>query len=286
MPQRPDVHAAGAVVRRKGGEVLLVHRPRYDDWAFPKGKLDRGEHRITAAVREVGEETGLRIRLGPPLAPQRYPSAGRMKTVHYWVGLVVGDDDVAGYLVNHEIDDLRWLPRDEARDLLTYPHDRDTLDEAFRLPRRSRALVVLRHATARARATWRGEDRVRPLAAAGRREADRIVPLLAAYDVGRIVSSSSTRCVETVAPYATECGWPVETLDGLTEEDATAESVAEAVDDLLAAGEAAVLCTHRPVLPAVLDALGVPAVPLEPGGMLVVHHRRGRVLASEVHGAP
>ena len=90
-----DVRAAGALVTRKGGskepQVLLVHRPKYDDWSFPKGKLDPGEHELTAAVREVAEETGLDVRLGPPLTPQRYPMAhGRFKHVDYWTAKVVG----------------------------------------------------------------------------------------------------------------------------------------------------------------------------------------------------
>ena len=97
MAQPPDVVAAGAVVWRKGREVLLVHRPRYDDWSFPKGKLDRGERAAVAAVREVEEVTGLRVRLGRPLEDQVYPTGRGRKRVHYWVGRVVGDDDVAGY---------------------------------------------------------------------------------------------------------------------------------------------------------------------------------------------
>src|SRR5689334_16515261 len=110
----PDVVAAGAVVVRKDS-VLLVHRPRYDDWSFPKGKLDRGELAPVAAVREVDEETGVRIRLGSPLSSQRYPSSGRMKTVFYWHGRVVGDPSVDDYLVNDEIDEVAWVPLDKAR---------------------------------------------------------------------------------------------------------------------------------------------------------------------------
>src|SRR3954469_10161873 len=93
-----DILAAGAVVLRKG-RVLLVHRPAYDDWSFPKGKLDPGEHAAVAAVREVGEETGVRVRLGVPLARQSYPNGGRTKVVDYWIGRVVGDADVSGYPV-------------------------------------------------------------------------------------------------------------------------------------------------------------------------------------------
>jgi 8-oxo-dGTP pyrophosphatase MutT (NUDIX family)/phosphohistidine phosphatase SixA len=277
-----DVRAAGAVVTRKGGEVLLVHRPKYDDWSFPKGKLDPGEHTVTAAVREVAEETGLDVRLGPAVSPQRYRmSNGRWKSVDYWTARVVGSDDVSGYRPNAEIDDVEWVPWQDAVRRLTYPYDRETLAEARPLRRRTRALVVLRHGKARSRGAWKKDDRLRPLVQLGEAQAQRLVPLLAAFDVTVAHSSSSTRCVQTVAPYAEVTGWPVKLYDELSEEGATAEGVVDLVDALLDGGESAVLCTHRPVLPTVLDALRVPAAKLEPGAMLVVHHRKGRVVASE-----
>ncbi|QWF21741.1 NUDIX hydrolase [Nocardioides sp. LMS-CY] len=279
-----DVLAAGAVVFRSGKQVLLVHRPRYDDWSFPKGKLDEGEHVAAAAVREVAEETGLHVRLGPPLSPQRYPvSGGRTKQVSYWVGRVVGSDDVSSYRPNDEIDAVEWVPYDEAMDRLSYEYDRATLKEARPRHRRTHALVVLRHSEARSRKEWDGEDRLRPLAQEGHVQAEQLVPVLAAYDVTRVVTSSSTRCVDTVAPYAATTGWRLESEDGLSEEDATAESVLAIVDALAAADESAVLCTHRPVLPSVLDSLGLPEAKLEPAAMLVVHVRQGTVTATEVH---
>jgi 8-oxo-dGTP diphosphatase len=284
-----DVRAAGAVVTRKGGEVLLVHRPKYDDWSFPKGKLDRGEHVVTAAVREVAEETGLDVRLGPALAQQRYRmSNGRWKSVDYWTARVVGSDDVSRYRPNTEIDAVEWVPWKDAEQRLTYPYDRDTLAEARPLRRRTRTLVVLRHAKARSRSAWRKDDRLRPLIRLGETQAQRLVPLLAAFDVMAVHTSSSTRCVQTVVPYADVTGWPVELHDELSEEGATVEGVVDLVDDLLAGDlgrGGAVLCTHRPVLPTVLDALEAPDVTLEPGAMLVVHHRKGRVVATE-HLAP
>ena len=281
-----EVHAAGAVVSRPGREVLLVHRPAYDDWSFPKGKLDRGEHPAVAAVREVGEETGLHVRLGPPLAQQRYPVRAGTKIVHYWTARVVGDDDVGGYLVNHEIDEVAWVTRDEAARRLTYDYDRVTLAESEPLRKTSHPVVVLRHSAARSRKAWRGDDRLRPLLVPGLRQSEALVPLLAAYDVSRVVSSSSTRCVQTVAPYAAASGWPLETYDDLSEEDVTTEALVQHVDELLHAREGAVLCTHRPVLPGVFDALGVPAVKLDPAAMVVVHLRKGRVLATETHPGP
>jgi 8-oxo-dGTP diphosphatase len=285
---QPDIVAAGAVVVRRAGsrrgpDVLLVHRPRYDDWSFPKGKVDRGEALTACAVREVAEETGVQVRLGPRLSSQRYPVRSRSKTVHYWMGRVVGDDDVSGYLVNHEIDDVEWLPWDEALARLSYEHDRETLAEARAFRRKSHPLVVLRHAEARSRKRWRLDDRERPLLATGVRQSERLVPVLAAYDVARVVTSSSVRCIQTVAPYAGQSGWPMELEDGLSEEDATHRSVVKVVDDLLHSGEPTLLCTHRPVLPAVFDALGVPDVKLEPGGFLVAHHRQGAVVSTEVH---
>jgi 8-oxo-dGTP diphosphatase len=281
-----DVRAAGAVVTRKGGEVLLVHRPKYDDWSFPKGKLDRGEHVVTAAVREVAEETGLDVRLGPALSRQRYRmSNGRWKTVDYWTARVVGSDDVSGYRPNAEIDAVEWVGWKEAGERLTYSYDRDTLAEARPLRRRTRALVVLRHAEARSRKGWKKDDRRRPLVRLGETQSERLVPILAAFDVTVAHTSSSTRCVQTVMPYADVTGWPVKLYDELSEEDSTVEGVVDLVDDLLHGDldtGGAVLCSHRPVLPTVLDALQVPDVFLEPGSMLVVHHRKGRVVASEL----
>lgn len=279
-----DILAAGVVVFRKGPRVLLVHRPRYDDWSFPKGKLDPGEHETAAAVREVAEETGLHVRLGPPLGSQRYPNGGgRMKTVFYWTGRVVGDDDVSGYQVNDEIDEVAWVDVDKAFERLTYPHDEDTLREALRLRRKTQALVVLRHGAARSRKAWKHDDRLRPLVRAGLTQAQRLVPLLAAYDVTAVVSSSSTRCAQTVAPYADLTGRAPRLEDGLSEEDATAESVLGLVDELLHGDEGAVLCSHRPVLPAVFDALGLDDAQLDPAGLVVVHLRKGKVVATECH---
>jgi 8-oxo-(d)GTP phosphatase len=278
---RPDVLAAGAVVWRRRQEVLLVHRPTYDDWSFPKGKLDAGELLPAAGVREVAEETGLAIRLGPKLATQRYPNGDRMKSVHYWVGWALGSDDVSGYLVNSEIDDVQWLPWRAALEQLTYPYDKQTLKESRRHRRKSRALVVLRHGSAESRKAWSGDDRRRPLEESGHRQSERIMPLLAAHDVSRVVTSTSTRCRQTVEPYADAHGLKLEEYDGLSEEDATSDSVREVVDDLLETKEGAVLCTHRPVLPSVFDALGVEDPRLAPAGLLVVHHRAGKVVATE-----
>jgi 8-oxo-dGTP pyrophosphatase MutT (NUDIX family)/phosphohistidine phosphatase SixA len=282
----PEIIAAGAVVSRKGPQVLLIHRPKYDDWSFPKGKLDPGEHLVACAVREVAEETGLDIRLGPPLARLDYTVGNgtlKGKRVYYWAGRVVGDPDVSGYVPNAEVDDVRWVDLDKARRQLTQEHDRELLDTFAVVRKRSTPLVVLRHGDAVSRKDWRGDDRERPMTESGVVQSDALVPLLAAYGIRRIVSSSSRRCWTTLAPYAHVTDTALKVTDALSEEDATAPDVEAVVQDLLADRTPAVLCSHRPVLPHIWDALGVPDTGLEPGGMLVVHHRRGAVVAVEQH---
>ena len=124
-----EVRAAGGVVRRHladgGDEVVLVHRPAYDDWSFPKGKLEDGECDEDAALREVEEETGLRCRLERELTTTHYRDArGRSKTVRYWLMEPVSGQVAA----DNEVDDARFFPLEEARALLTYPRDVEVLD--------------------------------------------------------------------------------------------------------------------------------------------------------------
>jgi 8-oxo-dGTP pyrophosphatase MutT (NUDIX family)/phosphohistidine phosphatase SixA len=275
--------SAGVVTFRPGKKVLLVHRPKYDDWSFPKGKLDRGEHAVTAAVREVAEETGLHVRLGPPVSDQRYQVAAGMKTVRYWTGRAVGDDDVSGYRPNNEIDGVAWVPHDEAMEQLTYARDRETLVEALRARQKTVAMVFLRHAQSRSRKAWRSDDRERPLIQPGHLQAQRLVPLLAAYDVRRVVTSTSTRCVQTITPYADTARIEIERTAQLSEEDATEKWTRRIVEAGVESNAGIVVCTHRPVLPLLFDALGLVDPGLEKGEMLVAHVRKGRVVSTERH---
>ncbi|WP_313896184.1 NUDIX hydrolase [Streptomyces sp. YIM 98790] len=125
------IRAAGCVLWRHapggGIEIGLVHRPRYDDWSHPKGKLDPDEKPAEAAVREVREETGMECLLGAELTMLRYGAQGRDKEVSYWTAEAVGGT----FVPNHEVDEFRWLAPDRARGLLSYAQDRDLLDEAL-----------------------------------------------------------------------------------------------------------------------------------------------------------
>ena len=286
------VVAAGAVTwRRNAGhtELLMIHRPKYDDWTFPKGKLDRGEHLPQAAVREVEEETGALVRLGPPLVTHDYPmrNDSRSKRVHYWTARALEDVDVATFTPNHEVDEIRWVRVRDADGILTYDRDRDVL-ASFRAlrkrNRKTRTLVVLRHAQARSRSRWRGPDTERTLTQAGERQAVRLAPTLAAYGVRNVVSSDTQRCIATVTPYADGIGADIVLEPRLGEEGAQRKRVRKATYDLLDARAPTVAVTHRPVLPFVTDTLGLEVVePLDPGDMLVVHHRGSEVVATERH---
>jgi len=122
-----EVQAAGGVVMREDGRFAVVHRPRYDDWSLPKGKLDPGETFEQAALREVWEETGLRCELVRELPPTRYTVRGRPKVVRYWLMSVVEDP---GFEPNDEVDELRWLSAADAAELLTYDRDKEVLEAA------------------------------------------------------------------------------------------------------------------------------------------------------------
>ncbi len=262
------IPAAGTLpwrVREGTLEVALVHRPRYDDWSWAKGKLDPGEEWVVAAVRETDEETGLRVAAGVPLPEARYTLLGRDgtpddKVVRYWAARVVGG---RGRLVN-EIDEVAWLPPKAAHDRLDYARDRDQLLALVRWHQAgvldTWPLVLIRHAHAVPRGEWSGaDDTARPLDRRGRERARALVGLLDAYRPERLVSSPSDRCVETVEPYAASRGARLRLRDGLSEEGfATDPSRAHRhLARLLERGRPALLCSHGPVFPGLLDELAV-----------------------------
>lgn len=218
--------------------MLLVHRPRYDDWTLPKGKARSDESDEACALREVEEETGLRCRLRFPLPSTTYTdSHGRLKHVRYWAmealdGLFSPGD---------EIDEIRWLEPSEAQRLVSYERDRSVL-KGFGHDG-SGFLLVVRHALAGHRKSWQGDDRIRPLDELGERQAVGLVEQLEGHAFDRIASSPATRCVQTVEPLAAARGLIVEPREELVEGQGAA-----ALEGLAREPGAGVLCVHGDVL--------------------------------------
>lgn len=273
------IRAAGAVLWRpgpRGPEVLLVHRPRYDDWSLPKGKREPGEHILLTAVREVREETTVDALLGPRLRPVSYQVRGLPKRVDYWLA------QTAAAAPDNEVDAVDWVPLPAVAGRLSYPHDRDLL--AGLTLQATVPLIIGRHATAVPKGTV--PDSSRPLDAGGAAEADQLAGLFRCFAPrARVVSSPAARCTQTVAPYAALAGVPVEADPSLsTQSGITTDVVSPAqplLTDLALAGRAAIVCLHRENLSAVLkaacDALDAkpPDSPgLPKGGFWVLHTTR------------
>lgn len=245
-----EVRAAGGVVRRRvDGRVLtvLVHRPRYDDWTFPKGKLHESESFEEAALREVFEETGLECRIDGELPPLHYSDQdGRPKVVRYWSMDVLDGSDLHP---TDEVDEARWLTPAEARTMLSYDRDREVLDA---VTAHDAPAYLVRHAKAGDRATWMGDDLSRPLSKTGYRQAKGLVRVLSSRAIGRIVSSPAIRCVETVGPLADQRGLATEPRDELLE-GASLAGLLGLLEEIRSI--ASVLCGHGDLIPAAIGHL-------------------------------
>jgi phosphohistidine phosphatase SixA/ADP-ribose pyrophosphatase YjhB (NUDIX family) len=245
-----EVRAAGGVVRRRvDGHVLtvLVHRPRYDDWTFPKGKLREGESFEEAALREVLEETGLECRIDAELPALHYlDQDGRPKVVRYWAMDALDGGDLRP---TDEVDEARWFTLDEARKMLSYDRDREVLDA---LDAQGAPAYLVRHAKAGDRATWTGDDLSRPLSKTGYRQAKALVRVLSSRPIQRILSSPAVRCIETVRPLADQRGLAIEPRDELLE-GAPLSGLLALLDELRST--ASVLCGHGDLIPAVVEHL-------------------------------
>ncbi|MGN9840697.1 NUDIX hydrolase [Nonomuraea sp. H19] len=270
------LRAAGAVVWRgeeSGPEVAVIHRPQYDDWTFPKGKLKTGEHLIAAALREVREETGLTVALGRALPSVHYLSRGRLKRVDYWTARPVAD---AGFVPNDEVDELRWLPLDEAKGLLTYEWDAGLLRALTVAPLATVPLVLVRHGSAGSRNEWDGDDALRPLDTDGASQAANLATVLPAYRPELLMSSPSARCVQTLEPY----GGEIRTEPLLSEESQDAHKTPALVRDITVP---AAVCSHGKVLPDLIHALSGEDVQLHKGAFAVLHKAGEHVVSIEHH---
>lgn len=292
-----EILAGGGVLWRTdaqgaGIEVALVHRPRYDDWSLPKGKLNPGEHALLGAVREVAEETGHRCVVGRPLGRQRYirnlESGPVPKSVRFWAVRAEAGQFQAG----SEVDQLAWLTPEAAGKAVTMDRDRETLAAFGAAPVDTVAFGLVRHASAGSRARWSGDDAQRPLDGAGRVQAAVLQPLLDCYGFRRVLSADVLRCLETVDPYAMSHRLPVETEPLISELGfpANPDAALARCLEILKSPEPLVMCSQGRVMPDLLSGIcssfgyPMPADAAVPKGSFWVLHMAGdRMVALERH---
>ena len=252
MRDSPVEQAAGGVVWREGPagtEVLLVHRPRYDDWTFPKGKLESGECLLECARREVREEAGVHPVIGRYLGDISYTKQeGHRKVVHYWA-MQAGEVD---FEPSSEVDRIRWVEEASLADQVSYPTERslgESLTDGWRDP--ADRILLVRHADAGKRDRGPRPDSARPLSERGRAEATGLIEGLEGLPIDAVLTSYAARCRQTVAPLATARKRVPQLAIELWEESGPAEVVALLGDR---PEGTSLLCSHRPIVKTILRA--------------------------------
>jgi 8-oxo-dGTP diphosphatase len=260
VPKGKAVLAAGAVLWRADGEgaepvVAVIHRPRYDDWSLPKGKVDPGETEPVTAVREVREETGCVAHLGRRLATVSYPVDQGVKKVRYWAAHRVDGE----FAPNDEVDQLIWLPVREAVKRVGYPHDRKVLRRFAGHPADTRTVLVVRHGSAGNKKRYEGDDAKRPLDKHGRAQAESLVGQLLAFGATELYAADRTRCQQTLEPLAQELGAAVVLEPNLTEEaysddkKAARRRLLEIAAQAGGTGATPVICSQGKVIPDLIE---------------------------------
>jgi len=290
-----EIQAAGAIVWRRNEsdaiEIALVHRPKYDDWSIPKGKVEGEESLIACAYREVVEETGFAVRFGQSLGSAHYEVNGLRKTVTYWSARLLGEQ---GKPNPEEVDAVRWMSCEEAKEQLGSDSDRQIVETFQSIEPDTKPLILLRHAKAIERQEWAGEDTDRPLSSLGERQAKRMLTNFLPFAVEEIHSSSAVRCYESITPLARGLNVDFFFTDSLTEEvfHKNNERPFKYVQRLLVNDFTTLVCSHNPILPSIVSAfvdkfgVEVPSTKLEPGDAWVAHHVEREVVAIDFLPAP
>jgi len=250
--------AAGAVLWRKSEkkkmEVLIIHRPKYDDWTFPKGKAEIGEPLIACAYREVLEETNIETAFGPYLGEVEYLTNDGKKKVSFWSAKVIKEKE---FNSNAEVDQLKWVEVTKVKELLTLDTDRKILEQFLQIEPDTKPLVLLRHAKAVTRDEWQGEDDDRPLDSYGQNQAKRLLAMYQVFNLEQIHSSDAVRCYDTVVAIAKGLSIKLEVTGKLSESTfkKDKEKAFDYAKDLMKLNESVLLCSHNPILPKMLNKL-------------------------------
>ena len=282
------IRAAGALLWRevdsRNLEIALIHRPRYDDWSLPKGKIEGGETALQCAYREVFEETGIKATFTRQLGSVEYEERGQKKRVIFWAARCAVDTGT--FVVNEEVDELVWFSPEDASAKATHDSDRQMIEDFQAQEQRTDTLIILRHAKALERGDWDEADSERTLDEVGFDQAQLLIKHLEPFAIDEVYTSNYTRCVQTVTPLSHSRGLTITQVPSLNEEtfeNDPQRSVAFA--NALKQDEKNILiCSHNPVIPTMLRGIlntklkNKDLIKLEPGDAWIVHRVRGEIV--------
>lgn len=282
------IRAAGALLWRESIErkieVALIHRPRYDDWSLPKGKLEQGESAIQCAYRELTEETGIKASFTRSLGSVEYLESGELKRVLYWAAHC--SPEQTPFVPNDEVDQLIWLSFDEASEKASHKSDREIIERFSREEHHTDTLIILRHTKALERGDWDDVDSKRALSEIGFEQAQFLIKHLEAFAIDEIYSSDYVRCVQTVTPLAEARSLQLTQVPSLNEETFELDPTRSvSFTNALKQDEKNILiCSHNPVIPTIVRGVlntklkNKDLIKLEPGDAWIVHRVRGEIV--------
>ena len=282
------IRAAGALLWRdtseRSVELALIHRPKYDDWTLPKGKIEEGETSLQCAYRELFEETGIKAAFTRQLGSVEYEESGQRKRVIFWAARCALD--ASAFIANEEVDEMRWLTPEDALIAATHDSDREMIENFKSQEQHTDTLIILRHTKALERGDWDEEDSQRTLSEVGFDQAQLLLKHLEPFAIDEVYTSDYVRCVQTVTPLAHSRGLTITQVPSLNEktfEEDPLRSVSFA--NALKQDEKNILiCSHNPVIPTMLRGIlntklkNKDLIKLEPGDAWIVHRVRGEIV--------
>jgi len=282
------IRAAGALLWRDNSdlslEVALIHRPRYDDWSLPKGKLEMGETALQCAYREVQEETGIRATFTRQLGTVEYEESGQEKRVKYWAAHCALTN--SEFVPNEEVDQMKWLSPSQALEQATHDSDKSIIEKFMSEEQHTDTLIILRHTKSLERGDWDEADSHRTLDETGFDQAQLLIKHLAPFAIDELYTSDYTRCVQTVTPLAHARGLSITTVPSLNEEsfELDPEKAISFANALKQDEKNILICSHNPVIPSMLRGIlntklkNKDLIKLEPGDAWIVHRVRGEIV--------
>lgn len=282
------IRAAGALLWRETNEreveIALIHRPKYDDWTLPKGKIEEGETALQCAYRELFEETRIKASFTRQLGSVEYEESGQRKRVIFWAARCALD--ASTFVVNEEVDQLEWLAPENALAKATHDSDRQMIESFLEQPHYTDTLIILRHTKALERGDWDEEDSQRTLDEIGFDQAQLLIKHLEPFAIDEIYTSNYVRCVQTVTPLSHSRGLNMTQVPSLNEETFNEDPLRSvSFANALKQDEKNILiCSHNPVIPTMLRGIlntklkNKDLIKLEPGDAWIVHRVRGEIV--------